>query len=81
MLVDVTYGSTSPTGGNQVDGFPPVWNINTKTIAKRARLGPRTQMHMAKQKLFEMEISSTSVLGVSIIVLDNVFKIWIELIK
>ena len=22
-----TYSSTSPTGGNQVDGLPPVWNI------------------------------------------------------
>ena len=42
------YSSTSPTGGNQVDGLPPVWNItrragvfpmesNTKTIANRAK--------------------------------------------
>ena len=54
---------------------------NTKTVAKRARVGPRTQVHMTMKKLFWRRISSTSVLGVSIIVLDNVLKIWIELIK
>ena len=54
---------------------------NTKTIAKPARVEPRTQMHMTMEKLFWKRISWTSGLGSPIIVLDNVLKIWIELIK
>ena len=53
---------------------------NTKTIAKRARVGPRTQIVLTMKKLFLIRISSTSSLGSPMIVLDNVFKIWIELI-
>ena len=53
---------------------------NTKTIAKRARVEPRTQMHMTMKNMFLMKIPSISHLGNPIIVLDNVFKIWIELI-
>ena len=54
---------------------------NTKTIAKRARVEPRTQMHMTMKKLFSITLSSTSIIGSPIIVLDNVLKLWIELIK
>ena len=48
---------------------------NTKTIAKRARVEPRTQMHMTMKKLFWIRISSISVRGSDIIVLDNKLKI------
>ena len=48
-------------------------------IAKRARVEPRTQMHMTMEKLFWRRVSSTSVLGISGIVLDNVLKLWIAL--
>ena len=54
---------------------------NTKTIAKRARVEPRTQMHMTMKMLFWGIISSTSVLLISEIVLDDMLKLWIELIK
>ena len=54
---------------------------NTKTVAKRARVEPRTQVHMTMKKLFGVRILSTSGLGSPIIVLDNVLKICIELIK
>ena len=54
---------------------------NTKTIAKRARLGPRTQVHMTMGIMFGIRVSSTSGLGSVMIVLDHVSKIWIELIK
>ena len=53
---------------------------NTKTIAKRARVEPRTQVHMTMKIMFLMKIPSISHLGSPIIFLDNVFKIWIELI-
>ena len=53
---------------------------NTKTIAKRARVEPRTQVHVTMKKLFRIELSSISVRGSDMIVLDNVLKIWIELI-
>ena len=53
---------------------------DTETVAKRARVGPRTQMHMTIEKSVWIRSSSTSVLRVSIIVLDNISKIWIELI-
>ena len=54
---------------------------NTKTIAKRARVGPRTQIVLTMKMLFSVRISSISVRGSDMIVLDNVLKIWIELIK
>ena len=53
---------------------------NTKTIAKRARVGPRTQMRVTMKMLSWKIISSTSARLSDMIVLDNVFKIWIELI-
>ena len=61
-------------------GVFPMESI-TKTIAKRARVEPRTQMHMTMKKLFWIRISSISGLGSSIIVLDHILKLWIELIK
>ena len=54
---------------------------NTKTIAKRARVGPRTQIVLTMKMLFLIRISSISGRGSDMIVLDNVLKIWIELIK
>ena len=54
---------------------------STKTIAEPARVEPRTQMHMTMNMLFQKRISSTSGLGSPIIILNNVLKIWIELIK
>ena len=48
---------------------------NTKTIAKRARLGPRTHMHMTMGMMFWIRISSKSGLGSDMIVSDNVLKI------
>ena len=38
MLLALHVSSTSPSGGNLVDGLPPA--SSTKTIAKPARLGP-----------------------------------------
>ena len=69
--------STSAPCGNLVNGLPH--DCHTKTIAKQARVGPRTQMHM--NKLFWKKISSTRSLESDMIILDNVFKLWIELIK
>ena len=66
-------------GGNLVDGLPPA--RHTKTVAKRARVEPRTQMHMTMTILFWRMISSTSARLSDMIVLDNVLKIWIELRK
>ena len=54
---------------------------NTKTVAKRARVEPRTQVHVTMTLLFGITIPPTSRLESPIIVLDNVLKIWIELIK
>ena len=54
---------------------------NTKTIAKRARVEPRTQMHMTMKIMFLMNVPSISRLGSPIIVLDNVLRICMELIK
>ena len=76
-------------GGNLVDGLPPArhragvfpMESNTKTIAKRARVGPRTQVHMTMKKLCWTRIPSTCGLGSDMIVLDNVWKLWIELIR
>ena len=54
---------------------------NTKTVAKRARVEPRTQMHMTMEMLFWMKTLSTSARLSDMIILNNVLKIWIELIK
>ena len=54
---------------------------NTKTIAKRARVEPRTQVHMTMKMLFLIGIPSISVRGSDMIISDSVFKLWIELIK
>ena len=54
---------------------------NTKTIAKRARVGPRTQMHVTMKQLFWIVFVSNMCLGITISILDNVLKLWIELIK
>ena len=48
---------------------------NTKTIAKRARVEPRTQMHMTMKKLFGVRKSSTSARLTDMIILDNTLKI------
>ena len=54
---------------------------NTKTIAKRARVGPRTPVVLTMKKLFWMGISSISARLSDMIISDNVLKIWMELIK
>ena len=48
---------------------------NTKTVAKRARVGPRTQVHATMKKLFLMKILWTSCLGSPIIVVDMILLI------
>ena len=42
--------STSPPSGNLVDGLPLV--CHTKTVAKRGRLGARTQVHLTMKIMF-----------------------------
>ena len=54
---------------------------NTKTIAKRARVGPRTQIVLAMTNMFWQGFQFKSEVGSPIIVLDHVLKIWIELMK
>ena len=54
---------------------------NTKTIAKRARVGPRTPVVLTMGILFLMRKPSTSLRGSPIISLSSVFKLWIEPIK
>ena len=39
--------STSPSGGNQVDGLPPA--SSTETVAKPARLGPTENCKLMKK--------------------------------
>ena len=41
--------STSPSGGNQVDGLPPA--SSTETIAKLARLGPAENGKPLRKKI------------------------------
>ena len=48
---------------------------NTKTIAKRARVEPRKQMHVTMIIMFWTIVSSTSVRLSDMIVLENVLKI------
>ena len=54
---------------------------NTKTIAKQARVGPRTQIVLTMRKLFLMIFASNKCVLISEIVLDTLLKPWIELIK
>ena len=75
----MTKHSTSPPCGNLVDGLPH--DCHTKTVAKRARVEPRTQMHVTMKMLFQIMFASKKCLLITIIVLDNVLKLWIELIK
>ena len=71
--------STSLPCGNLVDGLPHA--CHTKTIAKRARVRPRTQIVFSMKKLFLIRMSSTSGRRIDMIILDYILKIWIELIK
>ena len=71
--------STSYPSGNQVDGSPLV--ANTKTIAKRARVGPRTPVLLTMKMLFYIMFVSNMCLGITIIILVHVLKLWIEQIK
>ena len=71
--------STSPPCGNLVDGLPH--DCHTKTIAKRARVEPRTQVHVTMKKLFWNIISSISARLSDMILSDYILKILIELIK
>ena len=54
---------------------------HTETVAKRARVGPRTQILLTMKKFVWVEILSTSARLSDMIVLDNVLKTWMELIK
>ena len=54
---------------------------NTKTMAKRARVEPRTQMHETRKMLFLIMFPSRKRLGITIISLSYVLELWIELIK
>ena len=54
---------------------------NTKTIAKRARVGPRTPVLFTMKTMFSIMFASKKCLLITIIVLDNVLKLWIEQIK
>ena len=54
---------------------------HTETIAKRARVEPRTQMHMTMKMLFQILLGANKCLAISEIVLDNVLMLLIELIK
>ena len=54
---------------------------NTKTVAQQARVGPRTQILSTMKNLFLIRIYSTSCPVSAIILLDNVLKIRIELMK
>ena len=69
-------GSTSPPGGNQVDGLPPA--SNTKTVAKRARRGRLTVLLTLKNQFSEM-FASMQVLGNPKIVVEDILK-FIEMV-
>ena len=84
--------STSYPSGNQVDGSPLVAIItrragvfpmesNTKTVAKRARVGPRTPVLLTMKMLFQNMFASIKCLVITIISLIYVLKLCIELIK
>ena len=50
-------------------------------VAKRARVGPRTQVHMTMEILFSNMFTSRKGLFIIIIVSDNILKLRLELIK
>ena len=54
---------------------------NTETVAKRARVGPRTQVHVTMKKLFWIIICSISGRRSDMIILNDVLKLLIELLK
>ena len=53
---------------------------NTKTIAERAKLGPRTPVLLTMEILFLIMFGSNKCLLITIIVLHNAMKFWIEII-
>ena len=53
--------STSPPCGNLVDGLPH--DCHTKTIAKRARVEPRTQVHTTMKYMFSIIFRKGHALG------------------
>ena len=54
---------------------------NAETVAKRARVGPRTQVVFIVKTLFLKRISWISGRRSDMIVSDNVSKVYIELIQ
>ena len=76
---EMSWSALRVPGGNQVDGLPQA--RHTETIAKRARVRPRTQVLTTMKIKFEVIFWSTSAPLSDMIVLDNVLKIWIELMK
>ena len=50
MLLARKVSSTSSSGENLVDGLPP--SSSMETVAKRAEVGPRTQIISAMKMLF-----------------------------
>ena len=79
MLLAWLVSSTSPSGGNQVDGLPPA--SSTETVSNSARVEPRTPVVLTMRILFLMRKPSTSVRRSDIIILSYVLRLWIELIK
>ena len=54
---------------------------DSEAVAKRARVGPRTQIVLTVKILFSIMFSSKKCSLITILVLDNVLKLWIKLIK
>ena len=73
--IKVMGHSTSPPCGNLVDGLPHA--CHTKTIAKRARVEPRTPVVLTMKILISNMFASKKCLVITIIVLDNVLQLWI----
>ena len=73
-IVELKRHSTSHPCGNLVDGLPH--DYHTETVAKRAKVGPRTQILLTMEKLFWMTISSERGSVSYIIVLHNEVQIW-----
>ena len=51
---------------------------NTETIAKRARVGPRTPVVLTMEMLLKIVFTSKKCLLITLIVLDYVLKLWVE---
>ena len=66
-------------GGNQVDGLPPA--RHTKTVAKRGRLGARTQMHLTMKVMFLNVKASQSMLGSLEWSFSYVLRLWMEMVR